>query len=125
MKVFYFIIFFFLLPAANTYSQNLLVDTAIKKNPSPSKKSQPDSTTKKTKTYSPALAATRSAIIPGWGQIYNKKYWKVPIIWGSLGATVYVFRNNIKFYKEYKFAYAARIEAQTPPLYDSTNYNQL
>ena len=79
MKVFYFIIFFFLLPAANTYSQNLPVDTAIKKDPSPSKKSQPDSTTKKTKTYSPALAATRSAIIPGWGQIYNKKYWKVPI----------------------------------------------
>ncbi len=126
MKVFYFLIILFFLVSSTAYSQNSTLDSVIKKDSVPSKKSQPDTAAKKKKTYapSPGLAATRSAIIPGWGQVYNKKYWKVPIIWGGLGATVYVFRNNIKFYKEYKQAYAARIEAQ-PPTLDSTNYNQL
>ena len=66
----------------------------------------------------------RSAIVPGLGQIYNKKYWKLPIIYGGLGVTGYVFLDNIKTYKEYKFAYAARIKAE-PPTKDSTDYNQL
>ena len=67
-----------------------------------------------------------SAIIPGWGQVYNKKYWKVPIIYAALGITGYIFIDNIKTYKEYKFAYAARYKAeQPPPVQDSTDYYKL
>ena len=87
-----------------------------------SKKSKTD--TIKKKIYNPKVAARRSALIPGWGQAYNKKYWKIPIVYGALGVTGYIFVNNIKIYKEYKFAYSARIKAQPPDL-DSTDYDQL
>lgn len=76
------------------------------------------------KPHSPRTAAIRSAILPGLGQIYNKKYWKLPLVYGALGVTGYIFFDNIKVYKESKFAYAARIKAE-PPLRDSTDYNKL
>jgi hypothetical protein len=74
--------------------------------------------------HSPRKAAVRSAIIPGWGQIYNKKYWKVPIVWGALGVTGYIFFNNLYTYQDLKFSYAAKYEASVPP-YDSTNYKKI
>jgi len=36
-------------------------------------------------THIPSLAVKRSLLIPGWGQVYNRKYWKVPLIYGGLG----------------------------------------
>ena len=74
--------------------------------------------------HSPRKAAIRSAIIPGWGQIYNRKYWKVPIVWGALGVTAVIFVNNLHTYEDLKFSYAAKYEASVPP-YDSTNYKQI
>jgi uncharacterized protein DUF5683 len=71
--------------------------------------------------HSPRKAAIRSAIIPGWGQIYNRKYWKVPIVWGALGVTGYIFFNNLYTYQDLKFSYAAKYKASVPP-YDSTDY---
>src|SRR4029078_10840215 len=85
--------------------------------------------------HSPRKAAIRSAIIPGWGQIYNRKYWKVPIVWGALGVTGYIFFNNLYTYKDLKFSYAAKYESSLPPYEpnstypgpyrDSTNYKQI
>jgi hypothetical protein len=73
-------------------------------------------------THSPRKAAIRSALLPGWGQIYNKRYWKLPIVYGALGTTAYVFVYNLRTYKELKFAYSARYLAARPK-YDSTNPN--
>ena len=70
--------------------------------------------------HSPRKAAIRSAIIPGWGQVYNKKYWKVPIVYAALGITGYIFLDNIKTYKDLKFTYAAKYKASLPA-YDSTS----
>src|ERR1051326_42413 len=70
--------------------------------------------------HSPRKAAIRSAIIPGWGQVYNKKYWKVPIIYAALGITGYIFIDNLKTYKDLKFSYAAKYKASLPP-FDSAN----
>lgn len=46
-----------------------------------------------------------SAFVPGWGQIDNKQAWKVPIIYGALGITTYVFFNNLSTYRELRQAY--------------------
>lgn len=57
------------------------------------------------KKYNPNVAVIRSAIIPGWGQATNKKYWKIPIVYGALGTTAYIFFRNVNQYKEAKQAY--------------------
>src|SRR6185312_16246973 len=49
--------------------------------------------------FNPKVAMLRSAILPGWGQWYNKKYWKIPIIYGALGVTAGVFFYNLKEYR--------------------------
>ncbi|MEP7253833.1 MAG: DUF5683 domain-containing protein [Ginsengibacter sp.] len=56
------------------------------------------------KKYNPKKAMLRSAIIPGWGQAYNKKYWKIPIIYGALGTTAGIFFYNLKTYKLLRLA---------------------
>lgn len=83
--------------------------------------SNPDSVRAVIKIHSPRKAAIRSAILPGLGQIYNKKYWKLPIIYGALGISGSVFLYNLNNYRDLRFAYKAKFEAAaTPP--DSTNY---
>jgi hypothetical protein len=71
--------------------------------------------------HTPRKAALRSAIIPGWGQVYNRKYWKVPIVYAALGITGYIFLDNIKTYRDLRFAYAAKYKASLPNP-DSTDY---
>lgn len=51
------------------------------------------------KKFNPKVATFRSAVLPGWGQFYNKKYWKIPIIYGALGTTAGIFFYNLKTYK--------------------------
>ena len=58
--------------------------------------------------YNPKVATFRSAVLPGWGQAYNKKYWKIPIIYGALGITAGVFSYNLKTYKKLKEAIILR-----------------
>ena len=60
------------------------------------------------KAHSPKKAALRSAILPGWGQVYNKKYWKVPIVYGALGVCGGVFFYNMGNYKDTRFAYRVK-----------------
>ena len=66
------------------------------------------------KTHSVRKAVIRSAILPGWGQIYNKKYWKLPLVYGALGVTAYIFLDNIQVYKDSRFAYKAKYQASKP-----------
>lgn len=78
-----------------------------------------------TRTHSPRKAAIRSAIIPGWGQAYNKRYWKIPIVYGALGTAAGVFVYNVKYYRELRFAVQAKFKAdpQRPgQVADSTDY---
>lgn len=57
----------------------------------------------------PARAAFYSAILPGLGQAYNKKYWKIPIVYAALGAGTYFYIDNNKEYKRYRDAYKRRL----------------
>lgn len=60
------------------------------------------------KAHSPKVAAIRSAILPGLGQIYNKKYWKLPIVYGAMGISAGVFFFNLGNYKDTRFAYRVK-----------------
>ncbi len=70
-------------------------------------------------TFNPRTAIIRSAIIPGWGQITNKKYWKLPIVYGALGTTTYLFFRNLRQFNNAKTAYALAIDG------DPTNDDQI
>lgn len=70
---------------------------------------------KKTDTiriHNPNLATKYSAIFPGLGQIYNKQYWKVPIVYGALAIPVATYIYNDDIYNKTKFAYEAKFKAQ-------------
>src|SRR5690349_4522851 len=67
--------------------------------------SQPSKIDSVMKNHSPRKAAIRSAILPGLGQAYNKKYWKIPIVYGALGVSGAVFVYNLKNYRDLRFAY--------------------
>jgi hypothetical protein len=55
--------------------------------------------------HSPRKASIYSAILPGLGQIYNRKYWKVPIVYAGLGGFTYGVIYNADKYKYYKDIY--------------------
>jgi hypothetical protein len=55
-----------------------------------------------TNVHSPKVASICSAIIPGLGQVYNKKIWKVPIIYVGLGTLLYYLDRNNTRYRDYK-----------------------
>lgn len=62
---------------------------------------------------SPARAAFYSAVLPGLGQAYNGKYWKVPVVYGALGIGVYFYLENDRHYDRYRDAYKSRLAGQT------------
>ncbi len=65
-----------------------------------------------TPQYNPTKAGLYSAVLPGLGQLYNKKYWKMPIVWGAVGTGVGIIIYNDKQYKRYRTAYIAELNGQ-------------
>jgi len=61
----------------------------------------------------PAKAAFYSAVLPGLGQAYNKKYWKIPIIYAGIGAGIYYYNKNNKSYNRFRDAYKRRLAGFT------------
>ena len=78
-----------------------------------SQKASQDSTVinKPEVVHSPHKATVYSAILPGLGQIYNRKYWKVPIVWGGFVTLGYFINFNNEVYLTYKRAYSDIIDA--------------
>jgi hypothetical protein len=60
--------------------------------------------------HSPRKASIMSACLPGLGQIYNRKYWKVPIVYAGLGTFGYFAYATNKNYKQFKNAYIFRTD---------------
>jgi hypothetical protein len=61
----------------------------------------------------PSKAAFYSAILPGAGQFYNKRYWKIPIVWGAIGTGVYFYLRNDRQFDRYRDAYKRRLAGFT------------
>ena len=57
----------------------------------------------------PSKAAFRSAVLPGLGQAYNKKYWKIPLVYGGMGLSIYYYSWNNTKYHEFRDAYRNRL----------------
>ena len=109
---FFYILLFVGLSIQNVLSQDkgelkvLTEDVAVKK-----KKKE-----KKVHPYeplAPAKAAFYSAVLPGLGQAYTKKYWKIPIVYGALGTGIYFYIENNKNYDRVRDAYKRRLAGFT------------
>lgn len=102
MKSLTFILFFiFSFGSSAVFSQQtnndlqLVADTIVKTQINP---------------LAPARAAFYSAIVPGLGQAYNKRYWKIPIVYGAIGTGIYFYTTNNQEYKRYRDAYKQRLK---------------
>ena len=60
-------------------------------------------------------ATTLSLICPGAGQIYNKSYWRAPIVWGGLASMIYVIDWNNRGFQRFKKAYSLRADYEQHP----------
>jgi len=72
----------------------------------------------------PAKAAFYSAILPGLGQAYNKKYWLIPVIYGGMGGSLYVYSDNNSKYNEFVTAYKLEL-AGKPHQFDNLDKTAL
>ncbi len=86
-------------------SKEILLDTLKpKKDSATIQLAKKDSVSKK--FHDPRKATVRSAIIPGWGQAYNREYWKIPIVYGALSIPAVTFVYNNNWYQRTKQAYS-------------------
>ena len=65
------------------------------------------------KQHSPTKATIMSLCLPGLGQIYNKKYWKLPIIYAGFGVLTYLIVFNTNYYLTYKSAYIESVNGDS------------
>lgn len=75
--------------------------------------------TRKTVKLNPTRAGLYSAVLPGLGQYYNKKYWKIPIVWGAVGTGVGIAIWNDNQYKKYREYYIAKLNGTPNEFVDS------
>lgn len=73
----------------------------------------------------PAKAAFYSAVLPGLGQAYNKKYWKIPLVYGAIGTSLYFYLDSNKKYHAYRDAYKRRLEGYSDDNYQHLDTNRL
>ena len=71
--------------------------------------------TAKQNVLAPAKAAFYSAVVPGLGQAYNKKYWKIPIVYAGLGTGIYFYADNNKKYHRFRDEYKKRLNGTADP----------
>jgi hypothetical protein len=69
--------------------------------------------TNRIKRHDPRIATRRSLILPGWGQVYNREYWKVPIVWGALGTAAGFWIYNNTWYRRTKTAFEIVVDTAT------------
>jgi len=102
--------FLFILHDIKIFAQQKEDTIIIKSDVKPDTSSKDSAVSEKSvkKKFNPKVATFRSAILPGWGQFYNKKYWKIPIVYGALGTTAGIFFYNLKTYKRLRQAVILR-----------------
>ena len=82
-------------------------------------------TLEKYNPLAPQRAAFYSAVLPGLGQVYNKKYWKIPIVYAGMAAGVYFYLRNDQDYDRFRNAYKRRLAGFTDDEFYGDNENPL
>ena len=100
-KIIFIVLFFFTIGTATVFAQTKTDAVLVAKDSLKSNDIDP---------LTPAKAAFFSAVLPGLGQAYNKKYWKIPLVYGALGTSMYFYISNNKNYHKYRDAYKSRLE---------------
>jgi hypothetical protein len=79
--------------------------------------------TKDTITYqhSPKKAMLLSALLPGSGQIYNKKYWKAPVVWTGFAVFGYFINQNNREYQRFRRAYNYNVDEDSTTISEFPN----
>ena len=103
-KIIFIVVLFFTVGTATVFAQTKTDAVLVAKDTLKSNDIDP---------LTPAKAAFYSAILPGLGQAYNKKYWKIPIVYGAIGTSLYFYIDNNKKYHQYRDAYKRRLEGYT------------
>ncbi len=79
----------------------------------------------KIKSHSPKKAMLLSAVLPGAGQAYNRKFWKIPIVYVGIGGFSYLAYNNQKQFNKYRDAYITRNNGGIDEFYNILNSQAL
>ena len=116
-KIFFTYIFIFSLCLSAVHAQSALQDSGKKE------LAAHDSTKTRVRSHSPRAAMLFSVCVPGLGQAYNKKYWKIPLVYASMGTTIYFFDYNNKLYKEDKQAYLNKTDTASSTIDTYPHYS--
>lgn len=116
-----FIFIFLALTFTSVFSQQ--ADSSLKTE-TRKKNSHPDSVKTRNRSHSPNAAMLLSVCVPGLGQAYNKKYWKIPLVYASMGTTIYFFSYNDKLYREYRLAYLNKTDTATSTIDTYPDYTK-
>jgi hypothetical protein len=115
-KISFIVLFLFVFGNVTVFSQTKTDAPLIAKDTMKSKDIDP---------LTPAKAAFYSAILPGLGQAYNKKYWKIPIVYGAIGISLYYYIDSSQKYHDYRDAYKRRLEGYNDDEFSYYNDDQL
>ncbi|WP_369871758.1 DUF5683 domain-containing protein [Aquimarina sp. Aq78] len=125
MKIkFFYIIFFVLLSIQNILSQEN-EELKVITEEVPVKKKKRERKIRPYEPLAPARAAFYSAVLPGLGQAYTKKYWKIPIVYAALGAGIYFYIDNNNNYNRFRDIYKRRLAGFTDDEFPNITNDQL
>ncbi len=101
--------------AKTTFAQEtdlLMSDTAIVLLPESKKNEKVEANNSVSFRPNPKKAVWFAVVCPGLGQIYNRKYWKLPIIYGAFTGLIYGINWNNQYYEDYKQAYSDYVDQE-------------
>jgi len=114
-EIWFISLFGIVLNAQNVDEKREIVQDSINRLPEKSlqKESQASIDTVQKPVYrpNPSKIVWMGAVVPGWGQILNRKYWKLPIVYGGLLGCYYAYSWNASRYNSYHTAYLDIIDS--------------